>query len=56
MKSYADRYANARFGRNKYGSAYIEIAGVQYFYDHLKKVPLSKHRDVVTVHLIDNTI
>ena len=56
MKSYADRYANVHFGHNKYGSAYIKLAGVQYFYDHLQKIPLSEHRDVVTVHLIDNVL
>lgn len=56
MKRYADIQPSVRFGHNKYGSAYIELAGVCYFYDHLTKVALSKHRDVVTVHLIDNTI
>ena len=56
MKRYADKQPRARFDYNKYGSAYIEINGTRYFYDHLKKIPLSKHRDVVTVHLIDNVL
>ena len=56
MKSYADKYANVHFDYNKYGSSYLEIAGVRYFYDHIQKIALSKHRDLITVHLIDNVL
>lgn len=53
MHNYARQHLSMSFGYNKYGNAYLEIAGIRYFYNRWKIIAVSPNSQMVTVYLND---